>query len=224
MALIYPLNLSSHLPRVFTLQDIHARLGLVAGVVTIDQNSGSGTSVPVPDIQSLTAKIEEMLQSGSTWLSRLCPTPATELEIISAETTLDPALKILLHPSQIEWCVGGRYPVIGYADRERTMLCTPEKIATGMLLLDRWLIDYGTADPDQYAPMIVEPDTATAYESAISDEFLNGGGLWRERLVNPRTIAQVMLRALLLSRDPETELQSFIASGGYVFTDYLRCI
>jgi hypothetical protein len=93
-------------------------------------------------------------------------------------------------------------------------------VAYPMTLLDTLVCRTGSVDPARHSSQTVCSDCSVAYEDEVGDTFRHHLGIWTKQLVEFRSMALVYARAALTDRDPATEYDRFVNSGGWYFLEY----
>ena len=183
-----------------------------------------GAPFPLPEDpreEQICNGMVSILNSGHqiTSLSNLVsPTPTIYLN-----TFATPEFDFLVDsncPVQQAWILDGLFIDLAFSTNPE-----PDEIQklgglVGMRLLNQWNIAFGSVEPPALSPLVLPNLAPSVYGEIVGDVFENEVFVWTKVLAQIRTQWLVMARAVLMGRDPHTELKRFISAGGKSHFDY----
>jgi hypothetical protein len=161
------------------------------------------------------------------------PTHEADLLLAASKITIfwAPRLVVLpdsimaeMHPLQKSWIDDHIYLVFGFSDRNVPFNQTVhDAIGTGLVMLDRGMIEADSPDHSAHGPLTVSAQAASDFQSIVGDAYKNRTATWHWTLSLLQIGISVCFRSLHQGHRPLSTWKRFTNSGAQhhvMFTGY----
>jgi len=127
--------------------------------------------------------------------------------------------------AQMAWYHKELCPQLGFFNTTKLndeILGRGDSLLNDMILYDAGVVLSGSMEPKDHKPISCEAEVVSVMATITGDLYANRVAIWNRKLLNYRTALMVMMRAVLMKRDPAAEYERFITAGGKYFLDYPR--
>lgn len=114
-------------------------------------------------------------------------------------------------------------PQLGFFDSSKLndeILGRGDSLLNDMILYDTGVALSGSTEPKDHHPIPAEAEVVSVMAATTGQLYADRVAIWNRKLLNYRTALMVMMRAVLMGRDPAQEYHRFINAGGKYFLDY----
>ena len=86
--------------------------------------------------------------------------------------------------------------------------------------VQRRQIEQARQRTNRHDPILAEAELVSTMSATTGQLYVSRTAIWNRKLLNYRTALMVMMRAVLMGRDPAQEYHRFVNAGGKYFLDY----